>query len=70
MVKQQPQIEQMYEQHLQQHGAFLTEELQAAQAQAMAAQMGGQQQGGAIQQEVQNDQFATPDEGIQQGGPM
>ena len=59
----------MYQQHLQQHGAFLTEQIQAANAQAMA-QMGGQQQGGAIQEEVQSDQFATPDEGIQQGGPM
>ena len=70
LIKQQPQIDQMYEQHLQQHGAFLTEQIQAANAQAMAAQMGGQQQGGAIQEEVQDDQFATPDEGIQQGGPM
>jgi len=59
----------MYEQHLQQHGAFLTEQIQAANAQAMAAQMGGQQ-GGAIQEEVQVDQFANPDEGIQQGGPI
>jgi hypothetical protein len=64
MVKQNPVIDQIYEQHLQQHGAFLTEQIQAAQ---QAAQMGGQQQGGGIQQEVQDDQFATPDEGIQQG---
>ena len=67
LVKQQPQIDQLYEQHLQQHGAFLTEEIQAAQQQAIAAQMAGQQ-GQAIQKEVQNDQFASPDEGIQQGG--
>ena len=65
-----PQIDQLFEQHLQQHGAFLTEQIQAANAQAMA-QMGGQQQSGAAtQEEVQSDQFATPDEGIQQGGPM
>ena len=70
LIKQQPQIDQMYEQHLQQHGAFLTEQIQAANAQAMAAQMGGQQQGGSTQEEGQSDQFASPDEGIQQGGPM
>jgi hypothetical protein len=70
MIKQQPQIDQLYDQHLQQHGAFLTEQIQAANAQAMA-QMGGQKQSGAAtQEEVQSDQFATPDEGIQQGGPM
>ena len=40
---------------------------QAAQQQAMGSQMAGQQ-GEAMQKEVQNDQFASPDEGIQQGG--
>ena len=67
MIQQQPEIDQLYEQHLQQHGAFLTEEIQAAQQQAMVSQMAGQQ-GEAMQKEVQNDQFASPDEGIQQGG--
>jgi hypothetical protein len=59
MVKQNPIIDQIYDQHLQQHGMFLTEQIRAAQ---QAAQMGGQQQGGAIQQEAENDQT------VQQGG--
>ena len=63
MIAQNPQIDQIYELHLQQHGAFLTEQIRAAQ---QAAQMGAE----GTQEKVQDDQFATPDEGIQQGGPM
>ena len=59
MTKQNPIIDQLFEQHLQQHGAFLTEQIQAA---MQAAQMGGQEQEKGIQQEVQNDQS------VQQGG--
>ena len=58
MSNQNPITDQIYDQHLQQHGAFLTEQIRAAQI----AQMGGQQQGGAIQQEAENDQT------VQQGG--
>ena len=58
MAKQKPEMDLIFEQHLQQHGAFLTEQIRAA----TIAQMGGQQQGGSIQQEVQNDQT------VNQGG--
>ena len=58
MAKEKPEMDLVFEQHLQQHGAFLTEQIRAA----TIAQMGGQQQGGSIQQEVQNDQT------VNQGG--